>query len=222
MKSFDLQLFEDLELKQVTLDEGRYYETDDGIKLDSVTTLLGRIPSKKAGLDKWRKRVGHAEANAIGNAASARGTIIHDSLEKYILGEDDYMPRFPIHSEIVRHFQHHLDRSLGTIWGVEKRLYSKVMRTAGTADLVCEWNDIPSIVDFKTSKRHKKWEYITDYLLQSTCYAIMMEELYGMIINQIVILIYVDDDVVTPWTKQLTPHWKEQTAAVFKGLAKLG
>lgn len=56
-------------LKRVTLDGKRLYETPNGNKYPSVTTVtsLGSEDSIKA----WRKRVGEVEANKISNRASA-------------------------------------------------------------------------------------------------------------------------------------------------------
>ena len=67
------------------------------------------------------------------------------------------------------------------------------MKAAGTADCIADWNGIPSIIDFKTSRKEKKEEWIENYFLQATTYALMFEERIGICIPQIVILIAVDD-----------------------------
>jgi hypothetical protein len=48
-----------------------------------------------------------------------------------------------------------------------------------------------SIIDFKTAK-NKKEEDIEGYFLQTTLYAMMVEELLGLYVPQIVIIIGVD------------------------------
>ena len=63
-------------------------------KLPSVTTVLGQTQTKdKAGsLQRWRDRIGHAEAAKITSEAAARGTAMHLYLEKYCLGEGYLRP----------------------------------------------------------------------------------------------------------------------------------
>ena len=51
-----------------------------------------------------------------------------------------------------------------------------------------------SIVDFKTSRKIKKQEWITNYFAQEAAYAIMWEERTGMPITQLVTLITVDNE----------------------------
>jgi genome maintenance exonuclease 1 len=48
------------------------------------------------------------------------------------------------------------------------------------------------IIDFKTSRREKREEWIENYFEQGTGYSLMYEELTGIQINQIVIIISVD------------------------------
>ena len=42
----------------------RYY-TIDGVNMPSVTSILGQIPEKQAGLQAWRNAVGEKMANYI-------------------------------------------------------------------------------------------------------------------------------------------------------------
>jgi len=49
----------------------------------SITTVLGETGDSKAGLDKWRKRVGEAEAKRISELSMNRGTIMHRLVELY-------------------------------------------------------------------------------------------------------------------------------------------
>ena len=51
-----------------------------------------------------------------------------------------------------------------------------------------------SVIDFKTSKKLKKKEWIEGYFIQETAYAIMWEERTGMPITQLVTIISVDDE----------------------------
>ena len=64
----------------------RFYQVkDDGnlvADLPSVTTVLGNTKDQ-SGLDKWRKRVGEAEANRISTLSMNRGTVMHRLIELY-------------------------------------------------------------------------------------------------------------------------------------------
>ena len=74
------------EIKRVHENGLRFYQVTEGsdivAKLPSVTTMLGETKDK-SGLDKWRKRVGEAEADRISNLSMSRGTIMHRLIELY-------------------------------------------------------------------------------------------------------------------------------------------
>jgi ATP-dependent exoDNAse (exonuclease V) beta subunit len=57
------------------------------------------------------------------------------------------------------------------VWCQETALWSASRRYACRVDMVGLWNGIPSIIDFKTSTKPKREEWITDYYLQTTAYA---------------------------------------------------
>lgn len=62
-----------------------YVVTEDGkeiAKLPSVTTVLGETKDK-SGLDEWRNKVGHAEADRISTLSTSRGTVMHRLIELY-------------------------------------------------------------------------------------------------------------------------------------------
>jgi genome maintenance exonuclease 1 len=64
---------------------------------------------------------------------------------------------------------------------------------AGSTDLVCNHNDLESIVDFKQANRPKKPEWMDDYFLQVAAYAMAHDQLYGSRIRQGVIMICTPD-----------------------------
>jgi hypothetical protein len=69
------------------------------------------------------------------------------------------------------------------IWGSEVPLYVPKMY-AGTTDLVGVYKGNPCIMDFKQSNRPKKVEWIEDYFLQLTAYAIAHNEVHGTNIRE--------------------------------------
>ena len=76
----------------------------------------------------------------------------------------------------------------------ETMLYSETLGLAGQVDCIAEFDGVPSIIDFKTSLRLKKEEWILNYFEQCTCYSLMYEEMTGIQCKQIVVLISVDDE----------------------------
>ncbi len=185
------QLLELPDIEATTSNEGRYYHTPVG-DLPSVTTVLGR-KLDKSGLDAWRARVGEEEANRVSTMATRRGSAIHDLAEKYLLDRDDYTSgAMPVNIATFETLRPILDSRVTDVKCIEGALWSEVLHTAGRVDLIASFDTIPSIIDFKTSKRIKTDADILSYFLQATCYSMMLEERTGIITPNIVILMAVD------------------------------
>ena len=174
-----------------TQSTGRTYTTPNGCKYPSITTVLSILSEES--IAKWRARVGDEEANKIGQRAAGRGTLVHSIVERYLLNEDttEFLPHIRQSLENLRPI---LDARLGTIYGLEVPLYSAHLGLAGRVDCVAEFDGVPSIVDFKTSKRVKKKEWITNYFAQMAGYAVMWEERTGRPITNTVVIMDVDDN----------------------------
>jgi CRISPR/Cas system-associated exonuclease Cas4 (RecB family) len=169
---------------------GRRYLSPEGNKYPSITTVLGVL--SKAGIAAWRARVGDEEANKISHRASTRGTAVHDIVEKYLDNEE--LPEVLPHiTASLSNLKPSLSR-IGRIFAQESPLYSKHLGVAGRVDCVGEYDGVPSIIDFKTSKKIKKKEWITSYFMQAAAYAIMWEERTGMPITNLVIIMDVDNE----------------------------
>lgn len=181
------------DLDCVTSDSGRVYVTPEGDKLPSITTVLSIL--SRDSIKAWRARVGEAEANKISTKASRRGTAVHDIIEKYVDNKEDFKQGHQPH--VVESFlsvKDILDERLSAVYAQEVALYSKYLGVAGRVDCVGVWDGRPSIIDFKTSKKVKKKEWIESYFMQECFYAIAWEERTGMPIEQLVTLIAVDDN----------------------------
>ena len=183
----------DFELESVTTDDGRRYTTPDGKVYPSITTVLSSY--NKQAILEWRQRVGEEEANKISTQAARRGTSIHKIAERYILNEEDiYRNEMPVNIESFKSIKEILDNHVDNILGIELPLYNRTLKCAGRTDLVAEFDGTLSIIDFKTSRKLKKAEWIESYFLQSTCYAMMFEWIYKIAVPQIVIIITVDNE----------------------------
>ena len=73
------------------------------------------------------------------------------------------------------------------VWGTEIGLIAPGLY-AGTTDCIGVHNGEDAIIDFKTSKKIKKEEWIEDYYLQCCAYALAHNEMYGTNIKKGVIL----------------------------------
>ena len=184
--TFRHQLFQELEVEVVATPKGRYYKIHDGTLLPSVTTVLKRM-TNQSGLMEWRKRVGAAEADRISSIALQRGSTIHGAIEKLVLNEP--IPELVFAEQAMFHeVKPILEKNIGTVFGVEIPLYSKSLWAAGRADLLAEWDGVPSVIDYKTARFEKKEEHILSYFLQSVVYAFMASSLYGISFHQVVIV----------------------------------
>ena len=205
------------DLIAVTNDSGRVYTDPNNNTYPSITTVLS-ILSEDA-IKAWRARVGEEEANRISKTASNRGTAVHDLLERYVNNESDFDKEVEPH--IMQSFydvKPVLDKYLTKVYAQEAGLYSERLGVAGRVDCVGEWNGIDSIIDYKTSKKLKKKEWIDSYFMQSTAYAIMWEERTGIPINQIVVVIAVDNEEPQIFIEK-RENWTEkliQTIAEYK------
>lgn len=189
---FEHKLFEKKTLKRVNEDGKRLYLTEEGNYYPSVTTALSYLSRK--GIQNWRKRVGDAVANKIGSEAARAGTAVHNVAEKYVSNDPTWKDAMPIPLQKFKTIQPYLDEYVTEIYGIELQMYSDELKTAGTADLICQFDGRNTVLDFKTSRRRKKKEDILSYFMQGTAYAIMVKEHYDMDIEQIVILMAVNDD----------------------------
>lgn len=175
-----------------TSETGRVYLTPKGEKYPSITTVLSIL--SRASIQKWRERVGEAEANKISTQASRRGTLVHEMIEKYINNDDYKKGAMPYVLPSFYSVQSILDERIGKVYAQEVPLYSDYLGVAGRVDCIAEWDGKISIIDFKTSKKLKKREWITSYFMQEAFYAIAFEELTGTPITQLVTLVAVDNE----------------------------
>ena len=178
-------------LVQVNAKGGRYYETPSGAKYPSVTsvTRLHNLESIQA----WKDRVGEEEAGKISRRALARGNKIHSLAEKYLLNEGDMSDDFSKadFGQMIPYLN-----KINNIHCLETQLYSDHLQTAGTVDCIGEYDGKLTVIDFKTSAKLKKREWVKDYFMQCSAYAVMYEERTGTPIERLLLIINVEDEGV--------------------------
>lgn len=78
--------FIDTNSKQITFTDNRFYRTEDGGSVPSVTTILQAYP-KDAHFFQWLKQMGE-DADSIRDEAGRRGSVVHSLTERYDAGEE--------------------------------------------------------------------------------------------------------------------------------------
>jgi hypothetical protein len=142
--------------KQLTFLDSRFYKTDVGGFVPSVTTILECYP-KGAAYYNWLKEAGK-DADEIRDEAGRRGSVVHKLTEDYDTGEEvqlvnkngsiDYKLNewaiFERYVEFRRRFQFVTDC-------IELNIISKDLGYAGTIDRVINMNGERILLDIKTS-----------------------------------------------------------------------
>lgn len=194
-KIFEHRFVPLIDIDTKTIDGKRTYVLPNGEKFRSVTTVLGDKLDKTA-LIEWQKRVGPEEAQRVRTQATRRGTAVHTIAERYLLNQDYKTDVLPNNLDTFKSIQPIIDENVTAVLGVEIPLFSRTLRAAGRADIAALYKGRPAILDFKTSKKPKKIEWIEQYILQSTCYSMMFECMYKIHTPTIVIIIAVDNEPV--------------------------
>jgi genome maintenance exonuclease 1 len=168
-------------LKRVEVDGKRRYAAPGSPPVASVTTILDATKDKTH-LIAWKKRVGEKKAQEIVTEAAGVGTRMHKYLEDYIdtgewpePGSNPYAQQAHM---MATQIKEKAMVDVDEIWGSEVPLYVPGIY-AGTTDLVGVYKGQPCIMDFKQTNKPKKLEWVYDYFLQLTAYAIAHNEVHG-------------------------------------------
>lgn len=174
-------------LIQHNLPNGRVYQVADGEHkgniYPSITRVLGA--KEKPHLQTWKDRVGEDEAERIRNTAALRGTKLHSLAECYLRNQD-LPPVEPFEGVLWQYLKPWLTEHITGVYGNEVDLYSPRLTVAGRTDCVALVDGEIAIVDFKQANKPKKKEWITDYFLQGTFYALSVYELTGVPVKRMV------------------------------------
>jgi len=166
----------------------RVYQTPDGERLPSVTTILSATKDMTA-LNEWRNRIGHDKAQQITTEAAGVGTAMHANLERFLIGEQRQPGNNPVHVQANKMADVIIEnglRKMNEVWAMEQSLYFPGLYS-GTTDLVGVYEGEPAIADHKQTNKPKKAEWVEDYYLQLAAYATAHNEVYGTDIKRGVI-----------------------------------
>lgn len=192
-------------LTQKNLESGRVYLVEDGAHkgaaYPSITRVLGAKP--KPQLIAWRKRVGPAKAAAISKRATTQGTGFHTLAERFLNNETDLGKPLPNVMELWQYTRPWLQKNITCVYRQEADVFSHKLAVAGRFDLLADVCGELAVVDFKTSTKEKKEEWVEDYLLQGTFYSLSVYELTQRKVKRIVILVAHPDGLQVFETKPM-------------------
>ena len=176
-------------LTQTTINGKRHYVTPDGTFISITSLLSSQVPDS---IRSWRESVGNDVADYVMRTAARRGTRVHKLVEMALsnkpLGEITDYGVLPV--ALFNMMQPALDK-IEQIRALEQPLYSAELGIAGTADTVCSYDGVPSVVDYKTSSKIR--EDVERHMIQGAFYASAWTWQTKMPIDQVVIIMAAED-----------------------------
>tara|TARA_B100002019_G_scaffold20293_1_gene15536 strand:+ start:239 stop:919 length:681 start_codon:yes stop_codon:yes gene_type:complete len=198
----DVDLHEHVEVEPVTQNGTRFYPIPGADKYYPSVTSITSFKNAQF-FQKWRSRIGEEEANRITARATQRGTAFHGLAEDYFKGTvdiDRYLENNPLSVRMFQSAKSTLDR-INNIHCLETFLYSHYLGLAGRVDCIAEFDGELAVIDFKTSTKEKKEDYIEHYFVQETAYAAMFLERSGLKVKKIVTLIATEEGTIQIFEK---------------------
>jgi genome maintenance exonuclease 1 len=223
-KSYDriLQISDDH--KQITLPDSRFYRRN-GDYYPSVTHVLSYYP-KGPHFEDWLKKVGYASEYIVKKAAE-EGTQTHNLCEDYLNGEEcSFLNQYgnPAYSphvwQMFLNFVNFWETVKPTLIETEVHLFSDKLKVAGTVDCIADYDGKLSVIDFKTSGRIKDKKDIPGYFIQTAAYAYMFWEQTGIVPEQLVIIMGVDNEKALVFTEPVK-KWLPEFIQVREDFKKL-
>jgi genome maintenance exonuclease 1 len=206
-------------IEQINSGEFRTYRIPNGKIYPSQSSVVGHTEDKSF-LETWRKRVGDREADRISNHAAKRGSALHLLSEYYLTQDSQFelqkrktMPDALANFACIRRQLEHVS----DVRAIELQMFSDELRIAGTVDLIATWRGKLCIIDYKTSLRLKKREWIDGYFMQTAGYSRMWKEHTGEQIEKLVILMAVDNQQeCSVFEEEVQPNLKKLKEARLK------
>jgi len=184
---------------------GHYYQDKSGTTYPSITTVQKAFPEPE-GLTIWKQRTPNWKE--ISESSMKVGTEMHHMAEEYLNGRPVKIREgFEIDMNILwTPLKKHLDDHITNVKCTETPLYSPLLYTAGTVDLVADYDGVPSIIDFKNARRPKTPGMVKNsgYPIQLTAYAYMVDHCFGEHIESLY-------NIVVSWDGKVRAfHWNRE------------
>ncbi|MEP0780261.1 exonuclease [Microcoleus sp. ZQ-A2] len=190
-----------------------------GIRLPGITTILEatKSPEAKARLARWRQNKGESEANRICRTSRDRGTLLHNLIKSYFLGESFTCP------DSIKPYWENLFPILQDIHDVrliEGNVFHYYEGYAGKVDCVASYHSIPCVIEFKSADRIKR---LYDEPLQLAAYWGALNRQYavkyGVSLNHTLLIATTPDEVSLTWfdPDEVMDYWHkwQQRVAQF-------
>jgi len=156
--------------KQINVLDQRFYRRNEEY-YPSVSSILNYFP-KNQFFHSWLKDVGH-NSDIIAQRAANEGTQVHNTIENFLNGEeinwlDDYgTAKYSLDVwKMILKFADFWNTYKPELVATEYHLFSDEHKYAGTADIICRFQDKLWLMDIKTSN-----SLHTSYDLQLAAYA---------------------------------------------------
>jgi len=131
-----------VDLPELAFEEKTHTYRLNGIEIPSVSKIIEPLSSAEYGT---------IDATTL-KMAAYRGTAVHQAIESFLREgiDNDILPEF---GNYYSAFKKWYTANRPHVEGIESRVYHKVMRYGGTADLICKVGKSLTLVDFKTSSK---------------------------------------------------------------------
>ena len=168
----------------------KFYEDTPIGCLPSVSTILEATESKESQdrLRKWQhaldKALGSGTANQSSEIFKKLGTECHDLIVDFLSGRmklESCNPYFPVVLPFLKLIR-------ADWFELEKQVWSS-LGYAGTLDCIADYYGRTTLIDWKTSSKWKRREWIDRHFLQAEAYAIAYEERHDIKIQQLAIIV---------------------------------
>jgi len=174
--------------KQLTFLDSRFYSTEDGGFVPSVTTILECYP-KGAAYYNWLKENGK-DADEIRDEAGRRGSVVHKLTEFYDAGYEVSLinPQGQIEYKLnewsmFERYVNFRSRFQFVTDSIEMNIISKELGYAGTIDRIIDMDGEKILLDIKTSNA-----IYPSYWLQLAAYRSLLMNKAGIRVNKVAIL----------------------------------
>lgn len=174
----------------------------------------------QTGLQAWRERVGEEEAEKI----LAESQVIGTSLDKILL--NCFLPNFDqdewkdeVGYFLFKRLKPYL-KKINPI-ALQLKLWSDHLKLIGYLDCIGYYDGKITLIDFKNSRSMKSEEHLEDYFLQCTLYCMMIYELTGIKVENIMLLIAVRNSSFPQIVKRETKNYVKEAISRVTAYHKL-
>jgi hypothetical protein len=211
--------------KTVRTEGRRFFVDEQGVRLPSVTSVLNatKPQADRDALAQWRSRLGAAEATRVATTASRRGTLTHQHIKTYLLGQVRDCPEAaqPYWDSVQPVLQ-----ALQDVRLVENFVFHYDLGYAGRVDCLASYQGKPCLCDWKTADRPRGGiERLYDAPLQLAAYCGAVNHCYRdydiRVRSALVVVALPDAEAEVFWfdgdrMKQYWATWQERLEQFYR------